>query len=465
MTVERYSAGAAALEQVGWSRLLPRGFRRAVATLSLLSGASAIGAFMVFLTQTLLARILGPQEYGLFASSLATVTMLAPLAGFGLAQFRTKVYGAEGWGAHRWLRASLQFSALTTALALALLLLWALLIAPADDTRTLLMVMSPVVLGILAIELICNKLRLEERFTEMALWLLVTPAARLAVALALLAWPYREGRMVAVAYGGIAVLLAVATLPQLTAMARGRMDLKGHGPRPEAMAPAPAPGMRELWFQAWPFGVFAALYPVFYQLNTILLKYISGDAHAGRYSLALAVLTAVYLIPTNVYPKFLQPMLHRWVVHDRPKFWRVHRQAAVGMLGLGLAVGVSVAVASPWVVPIVFGPQYASVAGILAILSVCIPVRFLATAIGAALLTDTYARFRVHAIAAATVATVAMSALLIPRLAEAGAAWAAVFGESVFLLGTLWGVRRFRRDDRANGAVPGAPADSTDSDR
>ena len=62
---------------------------------------------MVFLTQTLLARELGPDAYGLFASSLATVTMIAPLAGFGLTQFRLKVYGVEGWAAARWLAPSL----------------------------------------------------------------------------------------------------------------------------------------------------------------------------------------------------------------------------------------------------------------------------------------------------------------------------------------------------------------------
>ena len=58
---------------------------------------------MGFLTQTLLARELGPAAYGLFASSLVTVTMIAPLAGFGLTQFRLKVYGVEGWAAHRWI--------------------------------------------------------------------------------------------------------------------------------------------------------------------------------------------------------------------------------------------------------------------------------------------------------------------------------------------------------------------------
>src|SRR6185503_3251090 len=105
--------------------------------------ATATGAVMVFLTQTLLARELGPSAYGLFASSLATVTMIGPLAGFGLTQFRLKVYGVEGWAAHRWIKPSLQFMLATTLLAGGSLVAWALLGAPDASTRFMLLVLSP----------------------------------------------------------------------------------------------------------------------------------------------------------------------------------------------------------------------------------------------------------------------------------------------------------------------------------
>ena len=57
------------------------GLKRAAAALSLLSLATAFGAVLVLLTQSLLARQLGPSDYGLFASSLATVSMIAPWQG------------------------------------------------------------------------------------------------------------------------------------------------------------------------------------------------------------------------------------------------------------------------------------------------------------------------------------------------------------------------------------------------
>lgn len=436
-------------------RWLPAGARRAIATLSMLSGATALGAVMVFLTQTLLARVLGPAAYGLFASSLATVTMVAPLAGFGLTQFRLKVYGAEGWGAHRWMRSSLRFTAFTTSVALALLVGWALAGAPDAGTRFMLLVLAPVVLSILAVDLISNKLRLEERYGEMALWQMAIPASRLAVAAAVLALPHPDGAFVALSYSVIAIVVSLATVPQLRKMVRGEMELKGHGPRPALQAGVgPVPGVGSLWSQAWAFGVYAALYPVFYQISTILLKYLAGDAAAGRYSIALAVMTAIYLIPATIYQKYLLAKLHRWSVHDRPKFWRVYRQGNVGMLLLGIAVGAMLAITAPWAVPLVFGEQYRGVAGFLIVLALCVPIRFLSTAIGSALLTEHHMRFRVYAIASSTVFAVGMNAALIPGFREYGAAWATVIGETVLLLGTAWGVRRFRRAEASRTASP-----------
>jgi hypothetical protein len=104
--------------------LIP-GWKRGLKTISMLGAATALGAVLVFLTQTLLARELGPQAYGLFASSLATVTMIAPLAGFGLGQFRLRVYGVEGWAASRWVKPSLRFSVGTTLMALSIIVFWA----------------------------------------------------------------------------------------------------------------------------------------------------------------------------------------------------------------------------------------------------------------------------------------------------------------------------------------------------
>lgn len=417
-------------------------------TVSMLGVATAIGAAMVFLTQALLAREMGPNDYGLFASSLATVTMIAPLAGFGLTQFHLKVYGVEGWGAHRWLKPSLYFITFTTLLAIGIVVAWALTGAPHDGTRFSLLVLTPVILSVFAVNLVANKLRLENRFGPMALSQMVIPASRLLVAVGLLLVPHLTNRFVAVSYGLISLLVTFAAWQQLRDLFAGRIALKGYGPRIEPAADGIAPGVGSVWSEAWAYGVYAALYPVFFQISTILLKYLSGDAQAGLYAIALAIMTAIYLIPATIYQKFLQGKLHRWAAHDKPKFRHVYRAGNIGMFASGLAIAAAMAVLDPWLVPLIFGEEYRPVIAILAVLAICVPIRFLSTSMGAALLTEDNMRFRVYAIALATLAAIAGNIVLIPLYGEMGAAWATVTAETVLLLGTFYGVRRFTRIQR-----------------
>jgi O-antigen/teichoic acid export membrane protein len=318
--------------------------------------------------------------------------------------------------------------------------------APRDGTRFALLALTPVILSILAVNLASNKLRLEDRYTAMALTQMLIPGSRLLVAIVFLLMAQLASGFVALSYGAISLLVALLLVPQIRAMERGDISLKGHGPRPAAEAPlAASPGMAGVWSQAWAYGVYAALYPVFFQISTILLKYIRGDTEAGMYAIALAVMTAIYLIPATIYQKFLLGKLHRWAAHDKPKFQLVYRKGNIGMFLLGLAVGLALVVLGPWAIPLVFGEEYRRVVTILMVLALCPPIRFLSTAMGSALLTENNMRFRVYAMALATVAAIVGNALLIPRFAELGAAWATVIAETILLIGTYYGVSRFTR--------------------
>jgi O-antigen/teichoic acid export membrane protein len=60
-------------------------------------------------------------------------------------------------------------------------------------------------------------------------------------------------------------------------------------------------------------------------------------------------------------------------------------------------------------------------------------------------------RYRVYAMAVATVVAIVLNAILIPRFGGQGAAWATVVGETVLLLGTTMGVRRFHQRNGLSG--------------
>lgn len=421
---------------------LPPGLRTALGAMSMLWFATALGAGLTFLTQALLARKLGPASYGLFASSLATVTIVAPLAGFGLAQFWLKVFGGEGWAAERWLRPSARFIAFTTSLTIAIILAWAFAGAPADATVTLL-VLLPVVPGVLGAALISSKLRLEERHRSLAMWQLTTPSSRFLVALLLLLMPHPNGHEVAIGYGIVSIGVALLAAPQLIAMMRGELALHGHGPRPPVLQRGATPSATQLWSQAWAFGLSAVLYPIFFQISTVLVKYFDGNAGAGVFGIGLAVMSAVYLIPATLYQKFLLSKLQRWSVHDPAMFWRVYRHGNLAMLTTGVLLAGLVVLAAPWAVPLAFGSTYQAVVPVLLILSACIPLRFLSASVGSALLNERHMRYRVYVMGFSAAVVVALDCWLIPRLHERGAAIANVAGELVLLTLFHIGVNRF----------------------
>ena len=69
--------------------------KKAFNALALLWLGTLIGAGLAFLTQIILARKLGSEYFGMFSAVLAMVTLVTPLAGFGISQLWLKVFGQE----------------------------------------------------------------------------------------------------------------------------------------------------------------------------------------------------------------------------------------------------------------------------------------------------------------------------------------------------------------------------------
>jgi O-antigen/teichoic acid export membrane protein len=174
-----------------------------------------------------------------------------------------------------------------------------------------------------------------------------------------------------------------------------------------------------------------------------LVKYFDGNVQAGIFGIALAVMTAIYLIPSTVFQKYLLSKQHRWAVHDPRKFWLVYRRGNVVMLAAGIVLGGLVALLARWAVPLAFGEKYQAVVPVLMVLAWCVPIRFMSTGVGSALLSERHMRYRVFAMGLSALVVIVLNVLLIPAHHEIGAAIATVVGESVLLLALYGGVHRF----------------------
>lgn len=414
--------------------------RKTLSAISLLWFGSLIGAGLAFLTQVVLARELTPAGYGVFAAALATVTLLAPLAGFGVQGFWLKVFGAEGWQAIRWFPASFRFVTMSTLVTLSIFLVWAVWGPHDESTKRLLFLFSPVIFGYLFLELVTSKLLLEEYFNRLALWQMFPHLARLLIILliTLLVLGRPSVEFIAGIYSSVAIVVLVVGCAQLRAMKSGRFDLKGHAgcgsARLDGVNNVGPVRVLNVARQAWPFGLATVFHLIYFQSDIILLKYISGNEVAGIYNVAFTIMAAVYLLPSVIYQKLLLPKIHRWANHDREKFYQVYRKGNIAMLVLGLAAMLAIWGSAFWAVPILFGEEYREAVMLLNILAVCAPVLFVASSVGATLVTQEHMTRKVKYMGVVALLNILLNFVLIPYYGAIGAAVATVVSNMVLLI-------------------------------
>ena len=422
---------------------------KALAAISFLWLGSLAGAGLVFITNVVLARELTPSGYGVFAAALATITLLASLAEFGLRGFWLKAFGAEGWDAVRWLTGSFRFVILSTTVTLLLLATWAAF-GPHDESfRWLLYWLLPVIVGYSFIELVSAKLQLEERYNALALWRLMPQLARLLLVLLVVSGATGQVNLdtIAVLYAAVAFVMMNAGLVQLRAMSQGHLALKGH------LKPSDAENIlqtevtsivrvSDVARQAWPFALSGLFYLVYFQSAVILLKYLASDQAAGIYNVAVTIMAAVYLLPAVIYQQYLLPKFHRWANYDRSRFLEVYRAGNGGMLLLGVFASGAILLLTPWIIPLLFGKAYHEAVSLLAILALCAPVRFLAISTGATLVTQEHMRLKVLYMGMAAFINVLLNVLTIPVYGAQGAAMSTLVSEIMLLTLYLVAVRK-----------------------
>ena len=411
----------------------------ALVALSSLWLSTFMGAVLFFLVQVLIARSLSPEAYGMFSSALAFVGILTPLVGFGISQYWLKEFSKEGATAVRIVAPSIKLIGLNFIIIYAALILWSL-VGPHDKAfQTILLVAYIHVAGIVAMELIQGKLQLEERFRALAVWHFSGHFFRfiLVILVIFMAGTAFSAQTAVFVYAFIAVFLVLLATPSLIRLMNGTVDLVTTSKN----MPAPTQGKhsqkKEVLRNAWPFGVAALCHLIYFQSDIVLLKYLSGDAVAGVYNVAFTVLVAILLFPSIIYRKFLLPKVHRWAYTDFAKMHSVYKQGNKIMLIFGCMAAVCIWIFSPYAVPLIFGKEYSGAISLLNVLSISIPMLFIANSVGVVLETQEHMRSKVKMMGAVALVNICLNVLLIPHYSAYGAAIATVIS-NIALLCLYW---------------------------
>jgi O-antigen/teichoic acid export membrane protein len=392
--------------------------------------ATVLSAALAFFTQVLLARRLPVAEYGALASALATVTLVAPLAGLGLGPFWLHVFGVEGWRGHRWLLPSLWAFAASTLLVWILVALFAAAAGLDPMTRITLVILLPVVLAQAAIQLVHARCQLEQRYRALAVWHLVSPAGRFLVAV------LASGVYVAAAGFSVSALFISAAAGVIVHRAlKSGFSLAGHGRGHAGREGAPA--VRTVIAAAFPFCLSGLLHFIYLQSDIVLVGWLVDSTAAGHYNVAFTGLSALYLLPSVTNQKYLLPKLHRWASQDPHRLLEIHNVAIGAMLGSGVLAMAGVLLFADGAVAALFGPQYAEGVLLLKVLAFAVPARYVSTFLGSLLTTRSHLARKVRLQVVTAVFNVVLNLLLIPKYGAVGAAVATVATE-ITLLGTYF---------------------------
>lgn len=418
-------------------------FSKVFGSISILWLGAISGAFFAFLTQVFLARELGIHDYGQFAAALATITIVAPLAGFGVSGFWLRIFGEEGWRAVRWVGPSLRFLILSTAVLIILILGWALIFEGRESSRDILILLSVYIFGQIAIELSISKKQLEGNYAQLSLWQVFPHLSRL-IAVMITAKTLGadfSAIHVAFCYALLSILIAGFGGWQIKEMSQGNFLLLGHEKKNELSLIDCSPAIAEVFKKSFPYGAIGILYLVYFQSGVVFLGHIVGPEAVGVYNVAFTVLGAVYLFPSVVYQKFLMPLIQRWAYSDVAKSYSVYKMGSISMLVIGLIACGVVLILAPWFVKFAFGEQYLEAAEILIILSLCMPLRFVSSSSGAFLNAGAHVVSKIKIMLVAAVLNVFLNFVLIGLFNLRGAAFAMLITELFLLIACAGYVR------------------------
>jgi len=146
------------------------------------------------------------------------------------------------------------------------------------------------------------------------------------------------------------------------------------------------------------------------------------------------------LQPVNVA---LLPRLSNLVGHSPDRAKALAGLSILLMALVGLAFGVALGIAAPWLIGLLFGPQYGSAVAVMRVMALIVPLIVLnAALVSQWLVPHGLDRPLNVVILSATALNLGLALALAPRFGALGMAWVTVAVEGYILLGLCWALHR-----------------------
>lgn len=373
------------------------------------------------------ARLLGPDDFGLYSFAFAVGSMLAVFSDLGLHLHLAREVALGQRPTGESLGEAVAGKLLTSAVVLAALAAAFVLYPRPASVRWLLVLAGVYMLGQSWCELWNHLFRgLQSLGQEAALNLLNTLVGTAAGLAALLAGGG--------AHALYAVLLATAMATNVAAF----MRVQGRGVTPAR------PSWRvacDALIRAYPLGVAILLSMVYFRIDLVLLERMRGDAEVGAYAAAYRLLEGLLFIPA-FFMAALYPALSGASLRSPADLGRLR---SAGLHWMFLLSGLLVLVllgAAPWALRILYGEPYAGAVTILRVLALALVFMFPNYVLTHLLVATGRQRWNALIAGACVVVNVGLNLPAIRRFGALGAAVTTVVTEAVLFALAIYAVSR-----------------------
>lgn len=377
--------------------------------------------------QVYLSRTLGPAGYGEYSSVLAAVNLMATFVTFGSSGFLLRVFSQEGEVAYRWMRPTLKYIVMTVVATTVCFLVMA---AYEGMGYANTFYMLCYLYSFAFIELFGVRKRLEGRFYSFGVWQLVPHITRLIVIVLLIS---AFGDSVHIAYIGLCVssvfiMILMRSMPEMIFLKN--MQLVYRKARFVSSLDSSA---KQVFLNSAPFGLMAAFYNIYMLIPVYLVFKLAGAYYAGLLSACMAIIIGVYTLPSTVFQRVLMPDIQNKLVNDIGSAYSLYTRSRLIMLLMGIVVCGFVVLLAEHIIILLYGPDYVEAAGLLVVLSLCIPLRFINSSAGAFLNSENTAIYKAGVMLMCAVVSFMLTLCLVRRYGYMASGYVLVFIEVVML--------------------------------
>ena len=391
-----------------------------LANLGAFGSASAVGQFMMMLFTFLLARYVGPENYGFYISSFSLLFLTSIIFNNGLDTWLLNQKRSQT-ELHKDYSQILTIKFLGGLLWVAVIVIFAPLFRPDLYVRTLLIINAvdiwtdAILLTSLAV------LNIQGKVKQYA-FLMVSSRTFKLLSLILLVL-VSSSNIIAFAIGRALVSLIIALIVV------GKLK-----PR---VVPVSWSELFDKVKNARYFALSEFLATIYMQIDITLLNLMVGSLQVGIYSPASNIVNAVFVLPSAIH-LYTLPLLTRHYHDDHQRFKEFSKRVNLLTAVLGVVLSGGVFFLGGWFVVKFLGSEYIETSKIITLLSPILLMKCLEFGFASVIVAGGEQKKRILPQIAASIVNILFNILLIPRLGAVGAAKTYLLSESILMLWYGW---------------------------